>query len=108
MSELEKRKKAAEAKFAVGEELLFQAIVKRDRIVSKWIANNLLSMNENDTNHFVESAVKANLERPGDDDILEFFETIFAEKGLDFDKDKIVEKLATSYESILEEESTQN
>ena len=61
MSELEKRKKAAEAKFAVSEELLFQAIVKRDRIVSKWIANNLLSMNENDTNHFIESAVKANL-----------------------------------------------
>ncbi len=53
MSELEKRKKAAEAKFAVGEELLFQAIVKRDRIVSRWIANNLLSMNENDTDHFI-------------------------------------------------------
>ena len=106
MSELEKRKKAAEAKFAVGEELLFQAIVKRDRIVSKWIANNLLSLNENDTNHFIESAVKANLERPGDDDILEFFERIIAEKGLDFNKDEIVEQLATAYESILEEEST--
>ena len=106
MSELEKRKKAAEAKFAVGEELLFQAIVRRDRIVSKWIANNLLSMNENDTNSFIESAVKANLERPGDDDILEFFERIFAEKGLDFNKDIIVEKLATAYENILEEEST--
>ena len=106
MSELEKRKKAAEAKFAVGEELLFQAIVRRDRIVSKWIAINLLSMYENDTNSFIESAVKANLERPGDDDILEFFERIFAEKGLDFNKDKIVEKLATAYENILEEEST--
>ena len=106
MSELEKRKKAAEAKFAVGEELLFQAIVKRDRIVSKWIASNLLSMNDNDTNHFIESAVKANLERPGDDDILEFFERIIAEKGLDFNKDEIVEQLATAYESILEEEST--
>jgi len=106
VSELEKRKKAAEAKFAVGEELLFQAIVRRDRIVSKWIANNLLSMNENDTNSFIESAVKANLERPGDDDILEFFERIFAEKGLDFNKDIIVEKLATAYENILEEEST--
>ncbi len=106
MSELEKRKKAAEAKFAVGEELLFQAIVKRDRIVSRWIANNLLSMNENDTDHFIESAVKANLERPGDDDILEFFDRIFVEKGLDFNKDEIVEQLATAYESILEEEST--
>ena len=106
MSELEKRKKAAEAKFAVGEELLFQAIVKRDRIVSRWIATNLLSMNENDTDHFIESAVKANLERPGDDDILEFFEGIFVEKGLDFNKDEIVEQLATAYETILEEEST--
>ena len=28
MSELEKRKKAAEAKFAVGEELVFKAIIK--------------------------------------------------------------------------------
>ena len=107
MSELEKRKKAAEAKFAVGEELLFQAIVKRDRIVSKWIASNLLSMNENDTHHFIESAVKANLERPGDDDIIEFFETIFVEKGLEFNKEEIVEQLATAYEKILEEESTQ-
>jgi hypothetical protein len=106
VSELEKRKKAAEAKFAVSEELLFQAIVKRDRIVSKWIANNLLSMNENDTDHFIESAVKANLERPGDDDILEFFERTFSEKGLDFNKDEIVEQLATAYEGILEEEST--
>ena len=102
----QKRKKAAEAKFAVSEELLFQAIVKRDRIVSKWIANNLLSMNENDTDHFIESAVKANLERPGDDDILEFFERTFSEKGLDFNKDEIVEQLATAYEGILEEEST--
>ena len=106
MSELEKRKKAAEAKFAVSEELLFQAIVKRDRIVSNWIASNLLSMNENDTDHFIESAVKANLERPGDDDILEFFERTFSEKGLDFNKDEIVEQLAAAYEGILEEEST--
>ena len=106
MSELEKRKKAAEAKFAVGEELSFQAIVKRDRIVSKWIANNLLSMNESDTEEFIESAVKSNLERPGDDDILEFFERIFAKKGLDFKKNQIVEQLANTYESILREEST--
>ena len=106
MSELEKRKKAAEAKFAVGEELSFQAIVKRDRIVSKWIASNLLSMNESDIEEFIESAVKANLERPGDDDILEFFERIFAKRGLDFEKDKIVEQLANTYESILREEST--
>ena len=105
VSELEKRKKAAEAKFAVGEELLFQAIVKRDRIVSKWIAENFFSMNEEDTSDFVDASVKANLVRPGDDDILEFFEEVFTEKGLVFKQPEIVEQLAITYEKILQEES---
>ena len=105
VSELDKRKKAAEAKFAVGEELLFQAIVKRDSIVSKWIANKFFSMSEEDTSDFVDAAIKANLERPGDDDILEFFERIFKEKGLDFNQNEIIEQLAITYEQILEEES---
>ena len=105
MSELEKRKKAAEAKFAAGEEIIFQAIVKRDRIVSQWIAENFFSLSEKETSDFVESAVKANLERPGDDDILEFFESIFKQKNVVFDLSKIVEQLAITYETILQEES---
>ena len=105
VSELEKRKKAAEAKFAVGEELLFQAIVKRDSIVSKWIADTFFSMSAEDTSNFVDAAIKANLERPGDDDILEFFERVFKEKGLDFNQNEIIEQLALTYEKILQEES---
>lgn len=107
MSELEKRKKAAEAKFAVGEEIVFKAIIKRDRIVSKWIASKFFSMDEKDTSDFIESAVKANLERPGDDDILEFFEHFFSQKGLLFDRNEIVEQLAITYENILDEDSNE-
>ena len=107
MSELEKRKKAAEAKFAVGEELVFKATIKRDRIVSKWMASKFFSMDDKETSDFIESAVKANLERPGDDDILEFFEDFFSQKGQLFDRNKIVEKLAVTYESILDEDSNE-
>ncbi len=105
MSELEKRKKAAEAKFAVGEELTFQAIVKRDRTVAKWIAENCFSLNSKESSDFVESAVKANLEHPGDDDILEFFKGVFDEKGITFNQNEIVEQLAVTYEKILQDES---
>jgi len=105
VSELEKRKKAAEAHFAVGEESIFKAIVKRDRIVSKWIAQHFFSLNTIETEHFIESAVKANLEKPGDDDILKFFEIYFKQKGLKFNQNEIIEKLSITYETILNQTS---
>ena len=104
-SELEKRKKASEAKFAVGEKLLFQATVKRDRLVSEWIAQNFFAISDKESTEFVECAVKANLEKPGDDDIINFFEKIFVEKNVPFYQNEIIEKLATTYDTTLKQAS---
>ena len=50
-------------------------------------------------------SVKANLEKPGDDDILKFFEIYFKQKGLKFNQNEIIEKLSITYETILNQTS---
>jgi hypothetical protein len=63
------RKRGFEEKFRLEEELFFRLTARRNRLFGKWAAAGL-GLPANEVEEYVKSVVSADLQQPGDDDII--------------------------------------
>jgi hypothetical protein len=68
MTNFDDRKKTAENKFALDEELRFKAQARRNRLLGQWAAA-LLGKSGDDAQAYVRAVVAADLEEAGDEDV---------------------------------------
>jgi hypothetical protein len=81
MTTFDNREKGFEKKFAHDAELKFRAEARRDRLVGAWAAQ-LLGLNAADAEAYAKSVIKADLEKPGDDDVFDKLRKDFDAKGV--------------------------
>ena len=90
MSTLDDRKKGFEAKYQQDQEVEFKVRVLRNKLVGKWAASIMNPDNEED---YIKEVRMSDLEKPGDDDIIEKLLNDFKSKNLSIEKQDIIKKL---------------
>mgnify|MGYP000954306590 CR=1 FL=1 len=81
MSGFNDREKAEESRFARKEEVEFKASARRNKLLGLWAAG-LLGLSGADADAYAASVVKADFEKPGDDDVFEKIRKDFDAKGV--------------------------
>jgi len=93
MSGFDEREKSFEKKFERDQELAFKAKARRDKLLGLWAAAELgLAGAAAET--YAKDVVAADLQRPGDDDVVEKIALDFAAKGVKHDAHRINAELA--------------
>lgn len=72
MSAFDDRQKGEEGKFAFDAERRLKATARRDRLLGLWVGETFLGKSGADAEAFAKDVIKANFDRPGDDDVVEF------------------------------------
>jgi hypothetical protein len=81
MTTFDNREKAFESKFARDEELRFKAGARRNRLLGMWAAEKLGLSGEKAT-EYAASVVRADFEKPGEEDVFEKLRTDFDAAGV--------------------------
>lgn len=82
MTTFDKREEAFEQKFAHDEELHFKAAARRDKLLGLWAAEKM-GLSGAAAEVYAKSVVVADLEQPGDDDVVAKVMADFAEAKVD-------------------------
>ena len=90
MSSLDERKKGFEAKFQQDQDAKFKLRALRNKLVGQWAASLINPSNEEE---YIKEVRIADLEKPGDDDIIEKLINDFNSKNLNIDKNEIIKKI---------------
>ena len=89
MNTFDNRKKAFEAKFTQDSELKFKLTAKRNKLIGEWAADKL---KKNNIEKYVKEVRESDLEKPGDDDILEKIIIDFSQNNLVISKEELILK----------------
>jgi hypothetical protein len=81
MSGFDDRKKAEESRFARKEEIEFKAMARRNKLLGLWAAQ-FLGLSGADADAYAATVVKADFEKPGDDDVFEKVRKDFDARGV--------------------------
>ena len=81
MTTFDKRKDAAEAKFAHDEETQFKVMARRDKLVGLWAAEKL-GLSGDAAAAYAKTVVMADMEVPGDSDVIAKLAADFAAKKI--------------------------
>ncbi len=81
MTTFDNREKAFESKFARDEELRFKAGARRNKLLGMWAAEKLGLSGEKAAEYAV-SVVRADFEKPGEEDVFEKLRTDFDAAGV--------------------------
>lgn len=88
----EDRKKGYEAKFRQDQELHFKALARRNRMLADWLAPKFgLTPSEKDA--YARELVHADLEKPGDDDLIDKVMTDVANRKSDVTEAQVRKEL---------------
>ena len=90
MNTLEDRKKGFEAKYQHDQEAQFKIRVLRNKLVGQWAASLMKPDNEEE---YIKEVRISNLEKPGDDDIIDKLLGDFESKNLNINRNEIVKKI---------------
>ena len=82
MSSMKDREEGFERKFAFDEELRFKANARRNKALGLWAAEKLGKTGE-DADAYAKEVIVADLEAPGDDDVLRKVKKDFDAAGID-------------------------
>ncbi len=93
MTTFNDREKAAEGKFAHDEEAHFKALARRDKLVGLWAAEQL-GLKGKDAETYAKSIILADLEEPGDEDVVRKLVADFAAKKVAITEHDIRNQLA--------------
>ena len=96
------RKKAAEEKFAHGEELRFKAEARRNYKLGLWVAE-LLGLSGSEAEEYARSVILADLEEPGDDDVVRKVMGDLQAKGVEMSEHRLRNRMAQFMEEAMEE-----
>ncbi len=82
MSELDRRKKAFEDKFAHDEELRFRATARRNKLLGLWAAEKI-GLTGDEAEAYAKEIVLADFEEAGDEDVFRRIRKDFDDRGVD-------------------------
>lgn len=103
MSEFDKRRQGAEAKFALDEDVKFRATARRNKLVGLWAAGKM-GLSGDAAEAYAKEVVKADFEEAGDDDVFRKVRSDFDAKKVDVSDHQIrremEELMATAVEQI--------
>ena len=105
MNTFDERKKGFEAKYLQDQEAQFKVRAMRNKLVGKWAASLIKPNNEND---YISEVRLADLEKPGDDDIIDKLFEDFNLKNLNIDKNEIKNKIEECEIKAIEEFQKRN
>lgn len=88
MTTFDDRERDAEKKFEHDEELRFKASARRNKLLGLWAAEQL-GLQGDAANAYAREVVLADLEKPGDDDVVDKVLKDFETRGLAMDTHKI-------------------
>jgi hypothetical protein len=81
MSQFEDRERAFEAKFAKEREAEFRAVARRNKLLGLWAAE-LMRLKGEEANAYALSLVKADVEKSGDEDVIQKLRRDFDAMGV--------------------------
>tara|TARA_Y100000590_G_scaffold57123_1_gene59971 strand:+ start:448 stop:753 length:306 start_codon:yes stop_codon:yes gene_type:complete len=90
MNTFDERKKGFEAKFQKDQETEFKIRAKRNKLIGQWAAEKI---NPDNIDDYVKEVRISDLEKPGDDDIIQKLLNDFAKKSLNIDREEIIKKI---------------
>lgn len=102
MTTFDDRENAYEAKFARDEELRFRVTARRDRALSAWAATKL-GLSELAAADYASEVFRANLQHPGDDDLIKKMINDFKAKGVPIDEKSLKLKIVELTQRALAE-----
>jgi hypothetical protein len=88
MSSFDERESSFENKFKHDKELEFKATARRNKLLGLWAAN-LLGIHGADAETYAKSVVKADMEKPGDQDVVDKLLRDFKERGVDMSEHRL-------------------
>jgi len=100
MNTFDERKKAFEAKFLQDEDLKFKLRAKRNKKIAEWAADLL---NKTGDENYIKEVRESDLEKPGDDDIIDKLLNDFSTHNISINRDEIISKI-NEYENNVKEE----
>ena len=100
---LEKRGRAEETKTALDQELVFKASIKRNKLVGQRIGKNVLSLQGEDLETFIDKAIDSDFEEKGDEDVFRFFKNEITSRNIDFDEDLIRNMMNEEFKNAYDE-----
>ena len=100
MSTLDDRKKGFEAKYQQDQEVEFKVRVLRNKLVGKWAASIMNPDNEED---YIKEVRMSDLEKPGDDDIIDKILGDFGTNSISLTRQDIVQKIQECYNQAVKE-----
>lgn len=92
MTTFDKREEAFEQKFAHDEELHFKAAARRDKLLGLWVAEKI-GLSGDAAEAYAKSVVVADLEKPGDEDVIDKVLADVAKAGVDLSEHQIRRQL---------------
>ena len=88
MSSFDERESSFENKFKHDKELEFKATARRNKLLGLWAAP-LLGIHGAEAETYAKSVVKADMEQPGDADVVEKVLGDFKERGVDMSEHRL-------------------
>ena len=102
MSNFDEREKGFEAKFKHDQDLEFKIRSKRNKLIGFWAAEQL-NKNESEIDEYVTQVRQSDLEKPGDDDIIDKLLEDFKTNSLAISREEISKKIEEFYNQIRSE-----
>ena len=93
MASFEDREKGFERKFAHDEELKFKATARRNKLLGLWAAE-LMGLSGDAAQAYAREVIKADLEEPGEEDVVRKIRRDFDAKGVDQSDHQIRHQMA--------------
>ena len=90
MDTFDERKKGFEAKYQQDQEAQFKIRAIRNKLIGKWAAELFKPTNEDE---YIKEVRLSDLEKPGDDDIIDKIVIDFESKSIDVTRHDIIKKL---------------
>ncbi len=81
MSGFDDREKGFEAKYRMDEEMIFKAQARRNKLIGLWAAARM-GLTGTDADDYAKTVVLADMEEPGDDDVLRKLTKDLGAKGI--------------------------
>jgi hypothetical protein len=88
MTTFDERESAYENKFKLDKELQFKASGRRNRLLGQWAAG-LLGIPAAEAEAYAKTVIRADFEKPGDDDVLAKIMADFKAKGIEMSEHRL-------------------
>jgi hypothetical protein len=93
MSTFNEREKAFEDKYKHDQDLQFRTEVRRNKLLGRWVATELLGLEGDAVEAYAKDVVASDLDEPGVDDVVRKVMSDIQAKGVDFSEHRLRHRL---------------